>query len=165
MKKNLKTAVFLLVVALLALPMYAQPGRGQRPDGQRSGMGQRPGMGQGMQFSEEDMKDRISSLADTLKLSDSQEKQILDVELKFVRTMQSQRQNFNFETADREAFRANMLKLRDERDAKYKEVLNGEQYAKYNKMVEGRRSQMRQRPPGEGGEQERPSRGRGRGGI
>ena len=83
MKKNLKTAVFLLVVALLALPMYAQPGRGQRPDGQRSGMGQ------GMQFSEEDMKDRISSLADTLKLSDSQEKQILDVELKFVRTMQS----------------------------------------------------------------------------
>ena len=120
MKKNLKTAVLLLVVALLALPMYAQPGRGQRPDGQRSGMGQRPGMGQGMQFSEEDMKDRISSLADTLKLSESQEKQILDVELKFVRTMQSQRQNFNFESSDREAFRDKMTQLRDERDAKYK---------------------------------------------
>ncbi len=122
-------------------------------------------MGQGMQFSEENMKDRISSLADTLKLSESQEKQILDVELKFVRTMQSQRQNFNFESSDREAFRDKMTQLRDERDAKYKEVLNGEQYVKYNKMVEGRRSQMRQRPPGQEGEQERPSRGRGRGGI
>ena len=78
--------------------------------------------------------------------------------------MQSERQNFNFETGDREAFRNKMGKLVEERDAKYKDVLNGEQYAKYNKMVEGRRSQMRQRQPREGEEQERPSRGRGRGG-
>jgi Spy/CpxP family protein refolding chaperone len=154
-KLNIKTAAILLVVTMFTIPMYAQPGRGQRP-------GQGPGQGQGMQFSEESMKERISNLADTLKLSDQQEKQILDSELKFARTMQSQRENFDFASGDRDAFRAKMTTLREERDAQYKEVLNTEQYAKYSKMMEGRRSQMRERPQREGEEQERSSRGRGR---
>ena len=153
MKKitNLKIAVFFIVVTLFTIPMYAQPGRGQGP-----------GQGQGMQFSEENIKARISNLADTLNLSTQQEKQILDSELKFARTMQSQRQNFDFASGDREAFRDQMIKLREEKDAQYKEILNQEQFTEYSKIMEGRRSQMRERPQGEGTEQERPARGRGR---
>ena len=162
MKKilNIKTAAFLLVVTIFTIPMYAQPGRGQRPDGQRSGQG--PGQGQGMQFSEENMKERVSNMADTLKLSDQQEKKILDSELKFSRTMRSQRENFDFASGDRDAFRTKMRTLSEDRDAQYKEILNTEQFAKYSKMMEGRRSQMRQSSQREGGEEERSSRGRGR---
>ena len=149
-KLNIKTVVFLLVVTMFTIPMYAQPGRGQG-QGQRQGQG--PGQRQGMQFSEEVIKERVSNMADTLKLSSQQEKQILDSELKFGRTMQSQSQNFDFSSGDREAFRNKMRTLSEERDAQYKEVLNTEQFAKYSKMMEGRRSQMRERPQREGAEQ------------
>ena len=142
---HLKSASLLLLLAFCTVPVFAQPGQGREMRGQ---------------WNEEDVKARIESLADTLKLSEKQEKEILAFELEFYKTMQKERENFDPETGDREAMRARMMEIRDERDARYKEVLTTEQYAKYAKMVEERRSQMRQQrnqAPGSG------DRGRGRG--
>ncbi|HEC44786.1 MAG TPA: hypothetical protein ENI20_18365 [Bacteroides sp.] len=151
MKKmiNLKTASILMFLAFLTLPIFAQQGRGQ-----------------GRQMSEQDIRDNVANIADTLNLSEKQEKEILEYDLKFYQTIQKERQNFDPETGDRNAIRARMMELRDERDAKYKEVLTKEQFEKYTKITEERRAQMRQRRgqgqgQGSGGEQ---SRGRGRGG-
>jgi Spy/CpxP family protein refolding chaperone len=157
MKKptNLTTASLFILLALIAMPAFAQPGRGQ---GQRPGQGQ----GQGRQFTEEGMKRRVAALADSLDMTADQEKKITAYELELFKEMQKARQNFDPETGDREAMREKMMEIRDKRNAKYEEVLSAEQYAKYNNMVQSR---MRQRPPGGGeGEGERPSRGRGRGG-
>jgi len=60
-----------------------------------------------------------------------------------------------------------MMKMRDERNVQYEEVLTKEQYEKFIVMQEQRRNEMRQQrqqvnPDGEGGEAERPDRGRGR---
>ncbi len=146
---NLKTASILMFLAFLTLPIFAQQGRGQ-----------------GRQMSEQDIRDNVANIADTLNLSEKQEKEILEYDLKFYQTIQKERQNFDPETGDRNAIRARMMELRDERDAKYKEVLTKEQFEKYTKITEERRAQMRQRRgqgqgQGSGGEQ---SRGRGRGG-
>ena len=145
---HLKSASLLLLLAFCTVPGFAQPmqGRGMRG-----------------QWSEEDVKARVESLADTLNLSEKQEKEILTFELEFYTTMQKERENFDPETGDREAMRARMMEIRDERDARYKEVLTTEQYTKYTKMVEERRSRMRQRPGERPGSESQRSRGRGRG--
>jgi len=148
---NFRSALLLMVIALVGMPLFAQPGRG-------------PGQGQRPQMSEQDLRDRLARTADTLNLTEKQKKEILEFELEFYKTMQKERENFNPETGDREAMRATMMKLRDERDAKYKKVLTAEQFEKYTRIEEGRRSQMRQRQgQGQGTEGEQ-GRGRGRGG-
>ena len=76
--------------------------------------------------------------------------------------MQAERQNFQ---GDREAMRAFMGEQSELRNAKYKEVLTEEQFARYTEMAEARRQQMRQQRPG--GPDDPPAergRGRGRGG-
>jgi protein CpxP len=144
---NLKAATMLMLLAFLTLPIFAQQGRGQ-----------------GRQMSEQDIKDNVANLADTLNLTEKQEKEILEYDLKFYQTMQKERQNFDPETSDRDAMRARMIEVRDERDAKYKEVLTKEQFEKYTKITEARRAQMRERRgQGQGSDGEQ-SRGRGRGG-
>ena len=148
----LKTVSLFTLLALFAMPAFAQPGRGQ-------GQGQ----GQGRQFTEEGMKRRVAALADSLDMTAAQEKEISDYELKLFNEMQTARQNFDPETGDREAMRARMMEIREKRNAKYEEVLTAEQYAKYREMIERRQGQRPQR--GGEGEQDRPSRGRGRGGM
>jgi len=144
----LKSELLLLLLVFCTVPGYAQPGQGQ---------------GMRRQWSEEDVKARVESLADTLKLSEKQEKEVLAFELEFYKTMQKERENFDPATGDRDAMRASMMKIRDERDSRYKEVLNDEQYTKYSKMVEERRSRMRQRPGTRPDSESQRSRGRGRG--
>ena len=152
MKKlwNFKIAALLVVFALCAVPIYAQQGRGQ---------GQGQGQGQRRMMTEESVKERVTRLADTLQLSDAQEKKLIDYEVELFKAAQKERENMQA-GGDREAMRAFMTKQRDLRNAKYEEVLTPAQLEKYNKMMEGRRGQQRQGPPREG-TQERPSRGRG----
>jgi len=144
----LKSASILLLLAFCTVPVFAQPGQGR---------------GMRRQWSEEDVKARVESLADTLKLSEKQEKEVLAFELEFYKTMQKERENFDPETGDREAMRVRMMEIREERDASYKEILTGEQYKKYTRMVEKRRSRMRQRPGERPDSESQRSRGRGRG--
>jgi periplasmic protein CpxP/Spy len=144
----LKSITILLLLAFCTVPGFAQPGQGRGIRGQ---------------WSEEDVKARVESLSDTLNLSEKQEKEILMFELEFIKTMQKERENFDPETGDREVMRARMMEIRDDRDARYKEVLTTEQFAKYTEMVEERRSRMRQRPGERPGSESKRSRGRGRG--
>jgi Spy/CpxP family protein refolding chaperone len=135
-----RTSLILFFLAI-SLGIYAQPGRGQ-----------------GRQMTEQDVRERVERLSDTLKLTESQEKEVLDFELDFYRTMQAERANFDPETSDREAMRERMREIRRERDAKYAEILTAEQLEKYNEMMEARRARMRERYEEESDRQ----RGRGR---
>ena len=69
---------------------------------------------------------------------------------------------------DREAMRAKMMKMRDERNAEYEKILSPDQYKEFIDLQEQRMREMREQrqqsnPDGEGGTGERQERGRGRG--
>ena len=142
-----------LISAVFCLGLYAQP----------------PGGGRGFQMTEEDIKERVDQNAATLELSEAQHKKYMDVELDFYNRMQIERQKMRSAGApppNREAMRSKMMEMRDERNAKIKEILTEEQFAKFTEMQEQRRNEMRQQRPGQApGAQpsERPARGRGRG--
>ena len=127
--------------------------------GQRPGGG--PGPGRGFQMSEEEIKERVDNLSETLEFSEDQHKKILKYEMEFYNKIQVERQKFS---GDREAMRATMMKIREERDKKYEEVLTKEQMDKFKEIQEQRRNDMRRQyqennPEGQG---DRPARGRGR---
>ena len=140
----MKTATLLVLLVTCSIPTFAQPGGGQ--GGRR-------------QMTEEDVKERVQRTADSLNLTDQQEKKVLEFELEFFKKNQKMRENFDFETGDREAMRAYMMKQREERDEKYAEVLTEEQLEKYHEILDRRRQNMRRRMEEDSGEQ----RGRGRG--
>jgi len=87
---NMKTATLLVLLAICSIPTFAQPGSGQ--GGRR-------------QMTEDDVKERVSRTADSLDLTDAQEKQVLEFELEFFKENQKVFENFDFETGDREAMR------------------------------------------------------------
>jgi hypothetical protein len=128
------------------------------------------GPGRGFQMTEEDIKERVESTAKILKLNEDQHKKALATEMDFYNKMQIERQkmmNAGGPPADREAMRQRMMKMRDERNAQYEEILTPEQYKQFIDMQEQRMREMREQRQqmnrdGEGGE-ERPARGRGRG--
>jgi Spy/CpxP family protein refolding chaperone len=135
-----------------------------------SAQGPGGGPGRGFQMSEEDIKERVEQTAKTLELNDEQHKKVLAVEMDFYNKMQIEFQkmrNAGGPPAEggREAMREKMMKMRDDRNAAYEEVLSPEQYKKFIASEEQRRQEMRQQrqqnPPAEGAEQ-RPERGRGR---
>jgi hypothetical protein len=161
MKKTLQIsmAVSLLSLMLLSAPLLAQPRQGQGP-----------GPGRGFQMTEEDIRARVDNLSETLSMTGDQHKKILDYELDFYNKMQIEFQKMRSNPdgpPDREAMRANMQKMREERDQKYTEVLTSEQMEKYKQIQEQRRSEMRRQyqegDPGTRESEERPARGRGRG--
>ena len=146
---NFRTIGLALLVSIFALNISAQ------------------GPGRGFQMTEEDIKERVENTAETLKLTDEQHKKVLAAEMDFYNKRQIERQKMmsaGGPPADRTAMREKMMKLRDERNAQYEEVLTPEQYAKFIEMQEQRRSEMRQQyqqaNPDE--EEDRPDRGRGR---
>ena len=159
MKKLTKIGVLglALLLSLFINQLSAQDGqRGQRPGG---GPG---GMGRGFQLSEEDIKERVDNLGETLEFSKDQHKKVLAFEMEFYNKMQVERQKF---TGDRDAMRAVMTKAREDRDKKYEEVLTKDQMEKYKKIREQRRSDMRrqyQKNNSEGENNARPERGRSR---
>ncbi len=140
----MKTATLLVLLVTCSIPTFAQPGSGQ--GGRR-------------QMTEEDVKERVKRTADSLDLTDTQEKKVLEFELEFFKKNQKIRENFDFETGDREAMREFMMEQREERNEKYAEVLTEEQLEKFLQMQDRRQQQMRQRREEDSGGQ----RGRGRG--
>ena len=77
---------------------------------------------------------------------------------RLLKESQEMRENFDPETGDREAMREFMMQQREERNAKYEEVLTPEQYEKFQEMADRRRQNMRRRMDEDSG-----GRGRGRG--
>ena len=126
-----------------AVPAVAQPG----PGGRR-------------QFTEEDVRQRVDRIADSLDLTTEQEGKILDIELTYFKKNQEMRENFDPETGDREAMREYMMKQREERMDKYAKVLTPEQMEQYTQMMERMRQNMRRRMEDQPGDR---GRGRGRG--
>ena len=149
---NFKTIGLALLLSLLALNITAQ------------------GSGRGFQMTEDDIKERVDNTAQTLKLSDDQHKKTLAVEMDFYNKMQIERQkmrNAGGPPTDREAMRAKMMKMRDERNAEYEAILTPDQYKQFIDQQEQRMREMREQrqqsnPDGEGGTTERSERGRGR---
>ena len=127
------------------------------------------GPGRGFQMTEEDIKENVDNTAQTLKLNDEQHKKALAVEMDFYNKMQIEFQKMRNEGApptDREAMRAKMMKMRDDRNAQYEEILSPEQYKQFIDIQEQRMRDMREQrqqsnPDGGGGDTERPARGRG----
>ncbi len=99
------------------------------------------GPGRGFQMTEEDIKENVDNLAETLDLTADQQKKILDYDMEFYTKMQVEREKH---MGDREAMRAAMMKARDERNEKYEDVLTPEQMKKFLEIQEQRRNQMRQ---------------------
>lgn len=141
----MKTATLLVLLVICSLPTFAQP----------------PGGGQGRrrQMTEEEVKEGVRRTADSLDLTAEQEKKVLAFEMDFYKERQKMFENFDPETGDREAMRANMMQQREERDEKYAEVLTEEQLEKFQEMQDRRRQNMRQRRDEDSGG----DRGRGRG--
>ena len=129
------------------------------------------GPGRGFQMTEEDIKERVDNTAQTLKLNDDQHKKALAVEMDFYNKMQIEFQkmrNAGGPPTDREAMRAKMMKMRDDRNAEYEKILSPDQYKEFIDLQEQRMREMREQrqqsnPGGEGGTGERQERGRGRG--
>ncbi len=129
------------------------------------------GPGRGFQMTEEDIKENVDNTAKTLKLDDEQHKKALAVEMDFYNKMQIERQkmmNAGGPPTDREAMREKMMKMRDDRNAQYEDILSPEQYKQFIDIQEQRMREMREQrqqsnPNGEGSDEERPERGRGRG--
>ena len=151
-KVNLKLMGLVFLASLLAMNISAQ-GQG----------------GQGRsQMTEEDIRERSERTAKTLGLNEEQQKKILVIDMDFYNKMQIERQkmrNAGGPSADREEMRSKMMKMRDDRNLQYEEVLTADQYKKFIEMQEQRQNEMRQQQqsnPGGGGE-EKAERGRGRG--
>jgi len=145
MKNNTKltTIIFVVLLSFLLVPAFAQPGPGQ---GRR-------------QQTEEDVKIRVNRLADTLDLSEAQTKKIMDFELETYKKNQKMFAEFDWQTGDREAMRAAMMKQREERQKKYREVLDDKQMETYTRIMEQRRQNMQNRRENSDGQRDR---GRGR---
>ena len=140
----MKTVTIMIFLAICSISTFAQP-----PGGGRGGR----------QMSEEDVKERVEQTADSLNLTAEQEKKVLEFEMEFFRERQKMFEDFDPETGDREAMRANMMKQRDARNEKYAEVLTEEQLEKFQEMQDRRRQNIRQRREQDSGG----DRGRGRG--
>jgi len=154
MKRRLKFGVSATMMMLFVLQLTAQG----------------PGGGRGFQMTEDDIKERVATSAKTLELSEDQHKKVLSYELDFYnkRQIEFQKMRNSGGEFDREEMRARMTKVMDERNAKYEELLNPDQYKKFIETQEQRRNEMRQQreqqqqnPDGQS--EERPERGRGRG--
>jgi hypothetical protein len=155
-KVNLKLMGLVIMASLLAMNISAQG-----PGGQGRG-----------QMTEDDIKERAERTAENLGLNDDQHKKILAIDMDFYNKMQIERQkmrNAGGPPPDREEMRSKMMKMRDDRNEQYEEVLTPDQYKKFIEMQEQRQDEMRQQRQQqqqsnpEGGESEKSERGRGRG--
>ena len=88
--------------------------------------------------------ERLAQLTEQLELTDEQAEQ-----MKPIIEEQTKKQQELFQNAggDRETMRAEMMKLRDETEELYSEVLTEDQMKKYQEMVQQRMRQGRPPPP------------------
>ena len=131
-KLNLKIAGFVILSILFSMNISAQgPG----------------GPGRGQQMTEDDIKENVENTAKTLGLNEEQHKKILAIDMDFYNKMQIERQKMrNMERSEenRDAMRTKMMKIRDDRNKQYKEVLTPEQYEEFIKIQDQRMNEMRQ---------------------
>jgi hypothetical protein len=89
----------------------------------------------------EDMaKRQTEQIKEAVGLSSDQEKEVYDLNLEMSKKMQAMfREN---QGGDREAMREKMTALREDQNKKMKEILTDEQWPKYEKYLEERRSRF-----------------------
>ena len=133
--QKIRFSAMMVVLIFGAISVSAQQGQGQ-------GQGQGPGGGRNL--TEDDVKNRVERLSESLEMSDEQEALMLKFELDAYKKNQVERQKL-MDAGDRDAMREYMQKQRKIRDEKYKEILTEEQMVKYNELMEERRQQMQNR--------------------
>lgn len=141
----MKRIVFFAMVLVSTLVISCNNGGNnsqQLPFGRGGGNG--PG-----NFDPQAMVDRqIEDMDETLDLSDDQEDQIRDIMEENFENMAAMREEMQNSGGGFEGMREQMQKVREEQDAKMKEVLSEEQWEKYQVMQEERRQMRGQgRPP------------------
>lgn len=106
-----------------------------------AGMAQRGG--QQRNFDPEEMaKRQTAEIKEKCGLDAAQEKKVHDLLLANGKKMQQEREKMtNSGGGQGEEMRAKMTKMRDEQNAEIKKILTAEQYKKYEKYLEERRSQ------------------------
>lgn len=138
-------------MAFGAVSVFAQPPQGAPGYGARGG-----------RMTEENVKQRVERLSESLGMSEEQKAKILEIELEAFKKNQVEMQKHY---GDREAMRSYMQEQRELRDKQYKEVLSEEQMKKYLEEREQRYQEMRNRnmdrPPQD--DPDRGNRGRGNG--
>ena len=157
---NLRTTSLMMLMVLCAIPLFAQPGQGQRQgQGAGPGQGMGPGMGRGMfgQQSEESVKERVENMAQTFEFTAEQKNKLMEFEMDLYKKNAIERQKL---TGDREAMVSYMQEQRELRDKTYAEIMTKEQLAKYNELQESRRQTPQGQRPGQGEEVQQRGRGR-----
>lgn len=126
MKALLRSALVLTMI-VTALNVSAQPPQGR---GQRQQM-----------TPEERAKQRVEQLKKELSLTETQEKQVYDLQLKMATEMQAMRGEG--QQMDREKMTAQMEKRQKEESAAMEGILTKEQFEKWQKQQSERRNNMR----------------------
>ena len=124
---KLTIAMIFSLVFLLAFPGY----------------GQGDGKGSGFDPSAR-AKENTEEMRERLALDDRQFKYVEKINLDAANKM---KYTFDKAMGDREAMRAALLKVNEETNKKFKEVLSEQQWEAYLELVEERRKKLRQNPP------------------
>ncbi|WP_340112315.1 DUF4890 domain-containing protein [Maribellus mangrovi] len=95
-------------------------------------------------------KRQTEELTKELDLNKDQQKKVLELNEKYSEKMSAMFEDMRSGGGDREAMREKMGKLRDEQNKEMKKILTEDQYKKYEKYLEERRSR---RGPGGSGRQ------------
>ena len=79
-------------------------------------------------------------MTDSLKLGEHQVLEVYDINLK---TFKKMNEVFTEASGDREQMRSGMMKINEERNIKFQELLTADQWTKYEKLLEEQRQQRR----------------------
>jgi hypothetical protein len=90
-------------------------------------------------------KSQTAQLKEELDLNDDQEKKVYEVNLESIKKMSELREKMRDGGGGFEGMREKMMEIREEQNKKMKEILTEDQWTKYEKYLEERRSQMRDR--------------------
>lgn len=90
-------------------------------------------------------KRQTDQLKEELDLNADQEKKVYEVNLESLKKMSELREKMRGGARGVEGMRDKMMEIREEQNNKMKEILTDEQWTKYEKYLEERRSRMRDR--------------------
>ena len=122
-----------------SVSIYAQNGNG-KGKGKGKGNGQMRGNGQMMKKTPEERAEKMTNrLKMTLNLSDDQVAKAREINLKTAQSMKEVKEKHKQEMM------SDFKKIEDETDARYKEILTAEQFAKYQQMKEQRKQKMKEK--------------------
>ncbi len=93
-------------------------------------------------------KRQTDELTEVLDLNKDQQKKVLELNTEAGEKMSAMRGEMMNGGGDREAMREKMTKIREDQNKEMKKILTEDQYKKYEKYLEERRSQRGQGRPG-----------------